>query len=298
MKLLLALDASRSSEAVIRQVLSRPWPEETVIGVLSVVNPKILDAPPAQKAELVKEELDAAHRLVKFAEEQLGKRGFEATTAVVEGDPATVIVEYTRLWNIDLTFLGAVGKSKIEKFFIGKVAKTVFRDAPCSVEIVRRTGGGEGEPCETGRNPMNILTASDGSPYGEAAVRSIAERPWPEGSVIRVISVAEPSASLEAQFYDHDELWATLSEEIQASTKKAVHDALHILTSAGLKAAGEVVIGSSKDAIVEEAIDWNADLIVLGTSDKHGFQRIFAGSTSDFVAIHAPCSVEVIRRKG
>ena len=39
---------------------------------------------------------------------------------------------------------------------------------------------------------MKILLAVDGSTCGEAAVTEVANRPWPEGSEIRIISVVQP----------------------------------------------------------------------------------------------------------
>jgi hypothetical protein len=38
---------------------------------------------------------------------------------------------------------------------------------------------------------MKILLATDGSDYSKAAVNSIAERPWPEGSEVKIVSVME-----------------------------------------------------------------------------------------------------------
>jgi hypothetical protein len=37
---------------------------------------------------------------------------------------------------------------------------------------------------------MKILLAIDGSPCSDAAVQEIATRPWPEGSQVKILSVA------------------------------------------------------------------------------------------------------------
>jgi nucleotide-binding universal stress UspA family protein len=47
--------------------------------------------------------------------------------------------------------------------------------------------------------------------------------------------------------------------------------------------------------LLDEAAAWKADLIVLGSHGKHGLERLVLGSVSETVAIHAHCSVEVIR---
>ena len=56
-----------------------------------------------------------------------------------------------------------------------------------------------------------------------------------------------------------------------------------------------MIDGSPKQVIVEQAEQWGADLIVVGC---HGFgpvKRFLLGSVSQAVAVHAPCSVEIVR---
>jgi nucleotide-binding universal stress UspA family protein len=47
--------------------------------------------------------------------------------------------------------------------------------------------------------------------------------------------------------------------------------------------------------ILEEAERWDADLIMLGSHGRHGIERLLIGSVSEAVALHAECSVEVVR---
>jgi nucleotide-binding universal stress UspA family protein len=49
--------------------------------------------------------------------------------------------------------------------------------------------------------------------------------------------------------------------------------------------------------ILNEAESWQADLIVFGSHGRSGFDRVVMGSVSEAVALHATCSVEVIRPK-
>ncbi|HTZ49653.1 MAG TPA: universal stress protein, partial [Verrucomicrobiae bacterium] len=41
--------------------------------------------------------------------------------------------------------------------------------------------------------------------------------------------------------------------------------------------------------------DWKADLIVMGSHGRRGFDRLILGSVSESVALHATCSVELVR---
>jgi nucleotide-binding universal stress UspA family protein len=47
-------------------------------------------------------------------------------------------------------------------------------------------------------------------------------------------------------------------------------------------------------ALVRVANETNADVLVIGSSDKNWFNRHFGGSVSDYVAHHAPCPVMLV----
>jgi nucleotide-binding universal stress UspA family protein len=59
----------------------------------------------------------------------------------------------------------------------------------------------------------------------------------------------------------------------------------------------EVLIGSPKRVIVEEAEKWGADLIVVGSHGYRSWERMLLGSVSQTVALHAECSVEIVRKR-
>ena len=67
---------------------------------------------------------------------------------------------------------------------------------------------------------------------------------------------------------------------------------------AGLGLSVEVVArqGDPATTIVEEARDWQADLIVVGSHGRTGIQRLLLGSVAQAVVSRASCSVEVVRR--
>jgi nucleotide-binding universal stress UspA family protein len=63
----------------------------------------------------------------------------------------------------------------------------------------------------------------------------------------------------------------------------------------GLEITAKVILDSPKDAIVEEAESWGADLIVVGAHGYRGYERLRLGSVSQAVAANARCSVEIVR---
>ena len=52
--------------------------------------------------------------------------------------------------------------------------------------------------------------------------------------------------------------------------------------------------GEPGPAVVEEAKEWGADLIVVGSRGHTGLRRLLEGSVSHYVVDHAHCPVEVV----
>lgn len=144
---------------------------------------------------------------------------------------------------------------------------------------------------------MKILLAIDGSRCSDAAVEEVARRPWPEGSLIKVLTVLETPMPPTA------ETWAlplTYFEEMEAALRKQgqniVNHALEKLRSnKALSADAVLAPGSPRPVILDEAESWGADLIVLGSHGYGALKRFLLGSVSQAVVSHAKCSVEVVR---
>ena len=56
-----------------------------------------------------------------------------------------------------------------------------------------------------------------------------------------------------------------------------------------------VVLGFPKLVILDQAREWRADLIVVGSHGRKGLEHFLMGSVSEAVARHAACSVEIVR---
>lgn len=64
-----------------------------------------------------------------------------------------------------------------------------------------------------------------------------------------------------------------------------------------MKITTEVLSGSPKRVILEEAEAFGADLIVVGSHGHGALERFLLGSVSQAVALHAKCSVEIVRTR-
>jgi nucleotide-binding universal stress UspA family protein len=288
MKILLAVDSSQASQAATTELSLRPWPEGSSAMVLHVVEPLVPWAP---------EELQGhSEEVVRQAAEQLQARGLSATPLVRTGNPKGVIVEQAREMHADLVMVGPHGIGDLAHFLLGGTASGVLRFAPCSVEISR----GASRWSQEGRG-IRVLLATDGSEHANLAAKSIAHRPWPAGTEIRVLSVVELPVTIFQAAIEPPFLATETMETLRANSMKraqgAILEARQILNDAGLETSESisVLFESPKKVVLDEARQWPADLLVVGSHGRHGFDRFLMGSVSEAVALHADCSVEVIR---
>jgi nucleotide-binding universal stress UspA family protein len=290
MKVLAAIDHSDASEAVIKEIAARPWPPKSCVEVLNVLEHAHLWA----VGETAEEARQRSTDLIDRAVTELRGRGVEATPLMLQGDARSVILDRAKEAQADLVFVGSNGASGLAKFFLGRVAASVVSHAPCSVEIVRT---------QPGKFPgvHKILLATDGSEFSRRAAQSIADRPWPEGTEIEVLSVVElhlgaAQALLEPPYVDNDQLELQRAEGMKRA-QDAVAGAVEILSATfpEVSESISVLLNGPKAVIIEEADKAGADLIVVGSHGHRGVERFLLGSVSEGVALHAHCSVEVIR---
>lgn len=299
MKILLAIDSSELSEAVVSEVERRPWPAGTVVCVLTVIDLLALTSAVGYLEPFIKTESEAAKALVEAVAERLGRRDLQTTTLAIEGYPGTTIVEEAETWGADFVFVGSHGHGGFVRFLLGSIAKAVVQNAPCSVEIVRHPRHDKDHPehDRAAQQPsrMRILLATDGSEYSAAAARSIAARPWPADSEVRIVSVVESIAPAADPWYAAGAVAERVREDNTKRSEEAVSAAQEIIASAGIKTETAVLEGSPKRRIVEDSRAWGAHLIVVGSHGRRGLTRYLLGSVSEAVAMHAHSSVEVIR---
>src|SRR5215212_10138681 len=145
---------------------------------------------------------------------------------------------------------------------------------------------------------MKILLAIDGSEYSAEAVKTVAGRPWPEGAEVRVLTAVEPVAPPATElWYDAGGSLERARQEMQTRAEQLTAGVVEALRAGGLTAEAVVRDGEPRSAIVDEAKEWEADLIVIGSHGYTGLKRWLLGSVAQAVVAHAPCSVEVVRKK-
>ncbi len=139
---------------------------------------------------------------------------------------------------------------------------------------------------------MRILFATDLSAPAERARDLVRDVRWPEGSVIRAVSVIEPYGAFVGLSPE------TIMEFDDIAVKDAAEqlDALaKTLVRSGLTVERDVLIGRPADQLVAEAKEFAADLVVIGSRGRGPFRTTLLGSVSAEVVDRAPCPVLVAR---
>ena len=143
MRILLAIDDSKFSEAAVERVIEQAQPHRTEVRILHVVEPPPLLVgrelgayePALQNAlEFQKQHAEA---LVAKTAELFRARGLKVTADLEAGDPKSKILDVAAEWHADLIVLGSHGRKGLNRFLMGGVSEAVARHACCSVEIVR-----------------------------------------------------------------------------------------------------------------------------------------------------------------
>jgi nucleotide-binding universal stress UspA family protein len=124
-------DFSEHSEAAFRLASEFARDYRAHLVVLHVLSKQtlaygeILSAPEEDQYRV--NALDALHKI------QPGNRTISIEHHLVEGDPATAIIQAARQFAADLIVMGMHGRTGLSRLLMGSVAEQVVRRAPCPV---------------------------------------------------------------------------------------------------------------------------------------------------------------------
>jgi len=134
-----------------------------------------------------------------------------------------------------------------------------------------------------------IVVAFDGSDHARRALERAAQLAL-EGASVTVVSAVHVRPHT-GRGPGHP----PVDPDEAAERQQRLDEAETFLSKAGIEVRAVAGVGDPADAIVDEAREWGADLIVVGTRGLGGGQRLVLGSVSTKVLHHAPCDVLVVR---
>jgi nucleotide-binding universal stress UspA family protein len=200
-----------------------------------------------------------------------------------EGDAAQQIIEAAKSWNADMLVIGTHSRHGLRRMLLGSVAATVVRHAPCTILCVNRlVDGGIGR---------HIVAAVDYDEQWPTEIKWASAIVQADEGTIEIVH-SLPNADPVRQVYGLD------GPNLMMQERK---DAFHFMESMTPQVPPTVNIarnlqhGPAANAILCAASSARADLIVIGTTARHGLSRMMLGSTTDAVLRKAECPVLCVK---
>ena len=276
MRVLLAIDGSRSADQARDLVAALPWAADTHIRVVAAIG---------RDDEQLRYTLDTA---LDAAERDLARPSRTVDRFLLAGRAATAIVEEAHAFGADLVVVGSRGHGPFQAMLLGSVSAEVVDHAPCPVLVVRNPSIG------------GVVLAEDGSASARSAADLVATWPAFAGLPVTVLSVAETTLPLAAGMAPglYDEVLASYAESVAEARRQASafsEATAERLLEAGVQASAVMLEGDAAHEIVQYAKGHERSLVVIGTRGHTGLARLVLGSVARNVLLHAPCSVLVVR---
>jgi nucleotide-binding universal stress UspA family protein len=190
------------------------------------------------------------------------------------GEPSGIIHDVVQRQGADLVMLPTHGRGPLRRMLLGSVTAKILHDL--TVPVWTSAGG---------RDPKlpirNILCAVDDSAETEAVVRAAAALATSFGAALSLAYVLEmPPASVEMAFGPYKNDFTNAADARLRELKGTI----------GLDVPHHILDGLVDQALHDEALRLNADLIVTGRGHVQGtFGRMWSRLYS--IVRHAPCPV-------
>lgn len=301
MNLLIAYDGSASSQAAMDDLSRAGLPAGCRALVLSAVDAKVPMAmrgadvrsqAAAALRERVERAMAEARKVVEGAVRRLSELfpGWKVESKVVADSPAWAIIKHAEGHEggvfggrADLVVVGSHGRGAIRRILLGNTSHKVVTRARCSTRVARAPREGA-KPS----GPPRLLVGTDGSECSARAVEWVGRRAWPEGTEIIVATSDECTAAFDPVVgvipTVADEKWAM--ETAKAAAEK--------LRRPGLKVAERTAVGMAHHVLLDIAEQERVDCVFVGAHGMGAVERWLLGSVSSTLAVHAPCSVEIV----
>jgi nucleotide-binding universal stress UspA family protein len=284
-RVLLATDFSDSA------VRAHAYAEYLAVALkASVIVLHVSEVPP-RTITASKEEGDIPTQL-RTLQDRMRQRAISVNLQRSSGNPGNEILSAARQLDADLIVMGLQGHTHVPYGLIGSTANTVTATGPCPVLTVPLPRK-EASPCS--------FTAP-----GEARVRRI----------LAPVDFSGPSLdSLECAIHLAHGLRADLvlvhvleplhgdwsfhriqdAVQIRNQWEGRLGDLAGVMQSLGLSATYEIREGIPSDSIVAGALQYQCDLIVMGTHGQRGRKETNVGSVAEAVLKQATCPIVTVK---
>jgi nucleotide-binding universal stress UspA family protein len=171
----------------------------------------------------------------------------------------------------DLLVIGPKGRGFRKTLRLGSTSETLMNDPPIPLVIARH-----------GVPTTRAVVCADGSTDCLEAIDSLSGMPWIRQ--VHVLVATVPERGLDA-------------EEVADSAASGLRGQAASVRAEVLAPDRVAVAYSTRSILLDAAVQWEADLMVMGTRGLSGFAAVRAGSIASGLAAQAPCSVLMARAR-
>ena len=141
-----------------------------------------------------------------------------------------------------------------------------------------------------------ILVPVDGSQISISAVKKAAQIAKAFGGQLTLISLVAEDPFTDADFYYSSAIMKEYFVQAHENATKALAEALEFSKAEGVDAQTLVIKGQvSAEGIAETATELKADLIVMGSHGRKGFQKMLMGSFAQDVLRNTELPVLIVK---
>lgn len=225
--------------------------------------------------------------------ERLRALGATVEETVADGAPDEVLAQLAQQRRARLLVVSSLGVGAPARWLVGSVAERTAESSPVPTLVVR-----DATPFDAwarGERALNIFVGADFTASSDAALRWVAELrqlgpveviaghvDWPPEEAAR-LGVSGPlglRGNLPA-------MQSVIERDLQEKVAR-------LLGSENVRVSVRGNWGRADAPLVEMAIEAQADLVVVGTHQWHGLDRLRHGSVSRGILHHAPMSVACV----
>jgi nucleotide-binding universal stress UspA family protein len=285
-RILVALDGSEVSEAVLPHVVALAKANRSKVQVLQVVDLMGLTLADAENggapSGVLSQLQEGASAYVASIAARLKAQGLDADGLTAAGGVATSILRAATRFKADLIAMGTHGRTGAGRWVMGSVADRVLHRAKVPLLLIHPS-----HKANPTRPVSTVVVPVDGSPLAEQALpyaKDIATKLGAAVRLVRSVPVAwAPPMPLDGAAYSPqlaDEL-AKAEQENLAAAKRYTDGMVRRLAGEKLQASAAVDRGDPGSYIIDQA--GGDSLIVMTTHGRSGPSRWLLGSVADRV---------------
>lgn len=277
-KIIVGVDGSEQSRAALDWALERATARGAEVELLHVADDSFL----SESVAFLSEAQHASEQMLEAECAYAASRGFtgKVTGTAVVGHPIAEVAEASKRG--DLVVLGAHEGSRLAGSFFGTRAVKIAAAAFCPVAVI---------PFKRHPAAAGVVVGVDGSEASTKAVAYAAEEASRRGVPLHAVYAWMPPLTPGLEY-----LW---SDELAESQRAAADEAIAIGVAGLASRYPDLVIErhtvqSPPVAALLNAAE-NAELLVVGSRGRGGFQRLLLGSVSHGLLQALPCPIIVTR---